>query len=121
MMPWKPKLGEVVLFDQHLEKWTGEEYEAAQEADLPRIEAKIVPNPDPDQPAMAVGVVSKSVEGIWTHTSADPEDESGYFDWGRGRRRTFYVLKRSIRGRRFLVPIEAMRPVNLVPIVPIGN
>lgn len=107
--PEKPLvLGQMVRFTRYQKDWTADEHTQAAEAGLENIEVKLVPNPDPDKPAMVVGAVLKSVQGKIRH--GDYGESLGFFGWDGGPRRFFYVLKRKLRGRRFLVLPEDILP-----------
>lgn len=101
----KPKLGEWVRFTQHMERPTKAEYEALFKAEEEIVYPKMLSNPNPEKAATVVGQVSKSVRAE-VNTGEDGEFH-GYW-WDRGPRRTFYVVKWSIRGREFMVALEDM-------------
>lgn len=101
----KPRLGEWVRFTHYTERPTGDEYRQAIEDGEDAISARQHPNPEPDKPAMVIGQVRKSMEAVRpdSYATGEPLD---HFIWTHGERQTFYILKRSIRGRRFLVTVE---------------
>lgn len=88
-----------------MERPTGDEYRKAIEDGEDGIKVKYLPNPDQEKPAMVIGMVSKSVAAFRPdqYGSGEPLDR---FWWTHGETRTFYILKRSIRGKRFLVALE---------------
>lgn len=101
----KPKFGEWVRFTHHMEKRTHEEFQALIDAEEGVIYPKISPNPEPDAPAMVIGLVSKAVMHQMTE---DDEGERQRYVAVYGHNRSFYVLRRTNRGKRFLVPIDAL-------------
>lgn len=98
-----PALGEWVRFTHYYDKPTEAEMEARAE-ELEGEEGTIDPvrRENQDQPALVIGRTSVSAEAELNYTM----DGDPYVQWDQSKRRTLYVLKRTYRGRRYLVALE---------------
>lgn len=103
-----PPLGATVVFSHYYDRPTDQELEARNE-ELEGADGTITlvrrENPEPHKTAVVVGISRVAYEAYL--------DENGrgdvYAAWSTATvKASFYVVKRSLRGRRFLVKLEDM-------------
>lgn len=110
----KPRFGEWVRFTHFSDKPTDEEIQArgdeldGEEGTMERVRRE---NPAPDIQAMVVGVTSVPFEGELLYNDYG----RAYVNWQGHRRCRFYVLKHSLRGRRFCVALEDIQRGGATP------
>lgn len=101
-----PPLGAAVVFTHYYDKPTRQEVEAHADEGRSTITLARLENTEPTKPAVVVGISRAAYE------APIEENHAGYYyaDWQASttKRSTFYVLKRSLIGRRFLVKLEDM-------------